>query len=181
MDVNGIDLEASSNPSISAHMNELASDNTQNQANRYTQDFSQAKGLLTQPEHFSSSLAYGDKATSDAIRQRSGLQPYLRQESQLKLDAVKNASSDRLRALSAATTAASQEVAMNKQKALLRWQVDQANKKARGAVLGHVLGIVGAVGGAIVGTYAAPGAGTAVGASAGAALGEGAGNAIGGA
>lgn len=179
MDVNGIDLEASSSPSVGAHINELAGDSTRAQAGRYTQDFPQARGLLSQPDTFGSSMAYGDKATSDAIRQRSGLQPYLRQENQLKLDMLKNAGSDRLRALSAATTAASEEVQLNKQKSLLRWQIDQANKKARGAVLGNVLGIVGGVVGGVAGAYAGGPAGAVAGAGAGASLGQGAGNAMG--
>ncbi len=175
MDLNGYNVDSASSPAIDANVNGLVHQSNADLGNQYLSHTSEARGLLNQPNNFSSNLGYGDAATSEAIRSRAS-QPYLRQEGQLKLDVMQNAASDHIRQLQVASQAAGQEVEDNRQKAILRWKVDQANKKARGAVLGNVLGIVGGV---VAGVYTA-GTGAAAGAAAGYAAGQGIGNAVGG-
>lgn len=172
MNINGQSLEQTSDPSITANIHSQVGQTNQGIANSYDSGASEARGLLTSGGNsFNSGLGYSDKATSDAIRARYMPQANLKAQ-ELSLENLKNAQSDHLRNLQVATQAAGEEVQLNKQKALLKWQVEQQNKKARGAVLGTTLGIVGGVVGAVYG-------GGAPGAMAGYSAGSGVGNAIG--
>ncbi len=171
MDLNGYNVDSTSDPNIAANVNEQIGHTNADLAGKYGSGVTGARGLLNAPENFNSQLGYGDKATSAAIKSRYSM-PYMREEHQLQLDNMRNASTDHLRSLQVASTAAGQEVEDNRQKAILRWKVDQANKKARGAVVGSVLGIVGGV---VGGVYGGP-----TGAMAGYAAGQGLGNAVGG-
>lgn len=171
MDVAGQNMDDYADPSITANVNEQVGQSNAGIARNYEGGIDQARGLLSQPEHFNSQLAYGDKATTDAIRSRFS-QPYMREEHKLKTDIMMNASQDHIRNLQSASHAAGQEVEANRQKAILRWKIEQSNKRARGAVLGNVLGIVGGVVGGAYSGGAAAGAGYAAG--------QGVGNAVGG-
>lgn len=171
MDLNGYNVDSTSDPSITANVNDQISHTNADVAGKYGSGIPQARGLLAQPENFNNQLGYGDKATSAAIKSRYSM-PYMREEQQLKLDNMRNASTDHIRNLQVASAAAGQEVEDNRQKAILRWKVEQANKKAKGAAIGNVLGIIGGVVGGIYG-----GAG---GASAGYSAGQGIGNMAGG-
>lgn len=167
-------------PSLAAFANEQVRQTNQDIAHSYgDQAVSTARGLLNAPDNFNSGLSYGDHATSEAIKSRYQ-QKYMQGENQLRTDIMKNAQSDHLRNLQVATDAAGKEVELNKQKALLKWKIDQANKHARGAIVGQTLGIVGAVVGAVAGGYATAGTGAVAGGAAGYQAGQGLGQAIGG-
>lgn len=178
MDLNGYNVDSSADPAITANVNEQVGQSNQDVASRYNGGIPQARGLLSSGGD-SGGLAYGDHATSAAIRSRYSM-PYMREENQLKLDNMRNAATDHLRNLTVASQAAGQEVEDNRQKAILKWKVDQANRKARGAVLGSVLGIIGGVAGGVGAGMASGGAAAPAGAMGGYALGQGAGNMIGG-
>ncbi len=173
MEINGQSLDSTSDPSITHSVNRQVGMSNADVATDYGKGSEGARGLLTQPSHFNSGLSYGDQATSDAIRARY-MPQFNRQQSELKLENIKNAASDHIRNLQVATDAAGQEVEMNKQKAMLKWKIEQQNRAARGAILGTTLGIIGGV----VGTVYS-GGNVAVGAAAYQA-GSGAGQAIGG-
>ena len=165
-------LDPRSDPSLTSFSREQVGQSNQDVANNYGQGAMAAgRGLLNAPNNMNSSLNYGDQATTAAIRSRTN-QQYTQSENGLKLDVMKNAQADHIRNLQSATAMAGQEVEQNRQKALLKWKIDQANKKARGAVVGNVLGIVGGVVGAYAGGPAGAGAGYAVGSGAGQAIGS---------
>lgn len=161
----------SSAPSITANVGQQVGESNRDVSNTYNAGTSAAKGLLNSPSNFNSGLSYGDSATSAAIKSRYTQQSNVA-SNQLSIDTMKQASSDHLRNLQTATAAAGQEVEQNKQKALLKWSIDQANKKARGAILGTTLGIVGGVVGGIYSGGAGAGAGYAVGSGVGNAIGS---------
>ncbi len=171
MDINGNDLDSTAAPSLTETIRNQASHTNQDIANSYTHDAQSAgRGLLNSSDNFNNGLSFGDKAQTAAIQSRY-TNAYHRGESALSLDSIKNAQADHIRNLQTATSAAGQEVEMNKQKAILKWKIEQQNKKARGAILGTTLGIVGGV---VAGIYSG-----GTGAAAGFAAGEGIGNAIG--
>ncbi len=178
MDINGQSLDAVSDPAITANVNKSVGQTNQGIASSYGSGAGEARGLLNSG-NFNQGLSYGDSATSSAIKSRY-MTSYGLGEKQLSLENIKNAQTDHLRNLNVATQAAGQEVEMNKQKALIKWQIEQQNKKARGAVLGTVLGITGAVVGGVVAGAGSLGVGAVGGAAAGYAAGNAAGNAIGG-
>ncbi len=171
MVINGQSIDSTSDPGITQSVNRQVGMSNADVAQDYGKDNNQARGLLTQPSNFNSGLSYGDQATSDAIRGRY-MPTFNRQQSELKLENIKNAASDHIRNLQVATDAAGQEVQMNKQKAMLKWKIEQQERAARGAILGQTLGIVGGVVGAVYGG--------GVGGAAGYQAGNAAGNAIGG-
>ncbi len=172
MDIDGNSLESSADPNITASINEQAHQTNQGLANSYTQPAQAAgRGLLNSHDNFNNSLSFGDRATTTAIKSRYD-QTYGRGESALSLESLKNAQSDHIRNLSVATQAAGQEVEMNKQKAILKWKIEQQNKKARGAILGTTLGIVGGVVAGIYSGGTGAAAGYAAGTAAGTAIGE---------
>lgn len=172
MEVNGQSLDPTATQEITDNVNRQAHMSNADVANDYNQGISSGRGLLNQQAPINGSLAYGDKATSDAIRSRY-MPQFNRAENELKLENMRNAQTDHLRNLQTATQAASEEVELNKQKALLKWKIEQANKKANGAIVGNVLGIIGGavgayfggVGGAAAGYQAGQGVGNAVGGS----------------
>lgn len=170
MEINGQSLEPTADKSITASIDRQVGQSNADIAANYSSGNSQARGLLNSNDNFNNNLAYGSNAESDAIKSRY-MPQYNLQEKQLNLDNLKNAQTDHLRGLQVATQAASEEVQLNKQKALLKWQIEQQNKKARGAILGTTLGIVGGVVGTI---YGGPAGGAA-----GYAAGQGVGNAVG--
>lgn len=170
MDVNGINVDPYSSPAVGDLSRNTNVQTPSQIAGDYSSAMSQGKGLLNSSDNFDKGLGYGNHAETQAIKNRY-MPEYGLQESKLNYENVRNAETDKLQHLQVVTGLAGQEVQLNKQKALLKWQVEQQNKKARGAVLGNVLGIVGGVVGAIYGN--APGA------AAGFAAGEGAGQAIG--
>lgn len=166
-------LDATHDPAIDNALNSQSGSNA-DLAKTYSAGASATRGLLNNPDS-GQGLSYGDRAVSDAIRSRSSA-GYNRSMNELSLNTMRSAQEDHLRNLQVATNAATQEVEQNKQKAILKWKIDQANKSARGAILGTTLGIVGGVAGAaMTGGAAAPG-----GAMAGYALGSGVGNMAGG-
>jgi hypothetical protein len=97
-----------------------------------------------------STLDYGNNALTQAIQNRYS-QGFNQNQAQLNTSIMQNADADHLQNLTVATNAASQEVELNRQKALLAWKIDQANKRARGQILGTTLGIVGGVVGGVAG------------------------------
>ncbi len=165
-------LNESHDSSLDAFSRQQVGQSNQDVANTYGSGaMSAGRGLLNAPNHTNSSLSYGDQATTSAIQSRYQ-QKYTQNENALKLDVMKSAQSDHIRNLQSATQMASQEVEQNRQKALLKWKIDQANKKARGAIVGQTLGIVGGVVGGIYGGAAGAGAGYAAGSGIGQAYGE---------
>ncbi len=165
-------LDEGNDPSLASFTKEQVGQSNQSLANSYDHDaMASGRGLLNAPNHTNSSLSYGDQATTSAIQSRYQ-QKYTQGENALKLDVMKNAQSDHIRNLQSTTAMAGQEVEMNRQKALLKWKIDQANKKARGQVIGTTLGIVGGVVGAYFGGAAGAGAGYAAGSGVGQAVGE---------
>ncbi len=169
MEVNGVNLDSTSSQEISGIVKDQNRSN-QSIANQYTQGAEQGRGLLTQDNNFNQGLAYGSNPMSHAIKSRY-IQDYNLKERELKSAAIKNASADHIKNLNAVTQMASEEVMQNRQKEMLKNEIDQQNKRARGAVVGNVLGIVGGVVGGIYGG--------AAGAQAGYAGGQGVGNAVG--
>ena len=164
-------LKETHDPSLAAFSNQQVGQSNQDVANSYGQGaMSAGRGLLNAPSNTNSSLSYGDQATTSAIQSRYQ-QKYTQNENALKLDVMKNAQNDHIRNLQSATAMAGQEVEQNRQKALLKWKIDQANKKARGAIVGETLGIVGGVVGGIYGGPAGAGAGYAAGSGIGNAVG----------
>ena len=173
MDVDGYNVDSTSDPSITANVNHQVGQTTQGIANSYTHGAESAgRGLLNSSDNFNNGLSFGDKAQTAAIQSRY-TQGYNRGESALNLEAIKNAQADHIRNLGVATQAAGQEVELNKQKAILRWKIEQQNKKARGAILGTTLGIVGGVVAGIYSGGTGAVAGYAAGNAAGQAIGEG--------
>ncbi len=167
-------LEARSSPALGAFSKEQAGQSNQDIANTYGQAaMASGRGLLNAPNNTNSSLSYGDQATTAAIRGRTN-QKYTQEENGLKLDIIKNAQADHIRNLQSATQLASQEVEQNRQKALLKWKIDQANKKARGSIVGETLGIIGGAAAAYYsgGNMAAAGAGYQAGKGIGTAVGS---------
>ncbi len=172
MNIGNYSLDASADPAITAGVKEQVGQSNQGLANSYSAPaISAGRGLLNAHDNFNSGLSFGDNATSAAIKSRYD-QKYKQSENALKLDTMKNANADHIRNLHVATAAAGQEVELNKQKAILKWKIEQAEKKARGAVVGNVLGIVGGVVGAVYGGPAGAGAGYALGQGVGTAAGE---------
>jgi hypothetical protein len=162
-------LDYTSSPALSQAISEQ-SGSSADLGRQYSLGASQARGLLTNAPDSNSGLSYGNRAVSDAIKSRT-MGGFNRSMNELNLNTMKAAQSDHLRNLQVATNAATQEVEQNKQKAVLRWKIDQANKAARGQIVGTTLGIVGGVAGAVFGGPA--------GAMAGYAVGSGVGNAVG--
>lgn len=178
-EINGINVDSTNDPSIQSTVNFQSGQSNAGVAQGYSQPGQEAaQGLLNRPDNYNKGLNYGDAATSAAIKQKY-MGQYNIQNNALSLETTRNATADQIHNLSATTQAAGQEVEQNRQKALLKWNVEQQNKRARGAILGNVLGIVGAVGGGVAGAFAG-GVGAPAGAAAGYALGQGAGNMIGG-
>jgi hypothetical protein len=170
MDVNGQSLESTASKDITENINQFSRGNVQSTADSYSGN-SAGRGILNAQTNFDRGLGGENTAEAAAIRNRY-MPQYDRHERQLNLDNVRAAGADRIRNLAVATQAASEEVQLNRQKAILKDKIEKAQRAARGAVLGHVLGIVGGVvGGVVTG---------GVGAAAGFAAGEAAGNAIGG-
>ncbi len=178
MDISGYDIEETAEPNITSNINHQIGQSNASTAAGYSGGMSQARGLLTAPDSFNQASASGDSAMSAAIRSRSN-QQYGLQENQLKVSIAKNADADHLRNLQVATAAAGQEVEMNRQKQILKFKMDQANKKARGQILGTTLGIVGGIVGGVAGGMSTGGAGAASGAMAGYGIGSGVGQAAG--
>lgn len=178
MDIDGQNIDATSDPAIGATVDRQIGLTNAGMAKDYMASAPQARGLLGENSNFNSGLAYGDKANTQAIRNRY-MPDYNLQQKELNLETIKSAQTDHIRNLQVATQAASQEVEMNRQKALIKWKIDQANKQARGAVLGQVLGITGAVVGGVAAGYATGGVGAGAGITAGYAAGSGLGNAVG--
>lgn len=165
-------LKETHDPSLAAFSNQQLGQSNQSVADSYGHDAMAAgRGLLNAPNNMNSSLSYGDQATTAAIRGRTQ-QNYTQNENGLKLDVMKGAQADHIRNLQSATAMAGQEVEQNRQKALLKWKIDQANKKARGAIVGTTLGIVGGVVGAYFGGPGGAAAGYAAGSGVGQAYGE---------
>lgn len=171
MDYNNLDLTSTNSAALSGLINENNATNANKLSQNYSSGISEGRGLLNRPDTINKSLSYGDNATSNAIRSKYSHQ-YELSARELSTKTMAQAHSDQIKKLTVASQLADQEVQMNKDKALLRDKKKQADRKARGAVLGHVLGIVGGV---VAGAYTM---GTA--APAGFMAGEAAGNAIGG-
>jgi hypothetical protein len=171
MDVNDI---GGTNSSYSTQIADLVhqgtSQSAQDMAGQYTSGNSEARGLLKDPGNTNRQLAFDDHAMGDAIRSKY-TQNYAHKESQLNNKMLQSADQDHIRQLNVAANMAGEEVEQNRQKEMLRWKMQQANRAQRGQVLGHVLGITGAV---VAGIYTG-----GAGAAAGLAAGEAAGNAIG--
>lgn len=170
MNINGQSLDSTVTPSITQNIDNQASHSNQQIADSYGSGGA-GRGLLNAPNNFDNHLNFGNRAQTDAIRQRY-MPEFDRSEKQLSLDNLKGAQMDHLRNLQVATQAASQEVVMNREKALMKDRIEKANRAARGQVLGSVLGIVGGV---VGGVYGGP-----AGAAAGYAGGNAVGNAAGG-
>jgi hypothetical protein len=176
--VEGYNLNPTSDPNISAGIQNQTSYSNQDLANQYGSGNAQATGLLNSANpSFDRNLDYGNQALTSAIQSRYS-QGFNQNMARLNTSILQNADADHLMNLNAATQAASQEVELNRQKALLAWKIDQQNKKARGQILGTTLGIVGGIGGAVAGSFAG-GVGAGPGAMAGYALGSGVGQSIG--
>lgn len=178
MELNGYNVDSTSDPAISQHVSDLGHQTNADVARDYSAGGAAAKGLLT-PDNYNTGLSYGDRATHAAIRSRY-MQPAVQQEQQLSTEIMSKASGDHIRNLTMATQAAGQEVEMNKQKAMLKYQVEQANRRAKARIYGDVLGIVGGVAGAVGGGVAGGPMGAVAGAGAGQKLGEAGGQMIGG-
>lgn len=145
MEINGISLDPYASPELTNYIGEQSNENRGNVASNYLQGTQTTKGLLDQPvaqNSLDKSLSYGDQATGAAIRSRYS-QPYNRSMNELKTDYLKYADADHLKNLQASASLANTEVEQNRQKEMLKYQIEQANKRARGAIVGTVLGIVG--------------------------------------
>lgn len=164
------DLDYTSSPALGQALTNLGGSNA-DLAKKYSAGSGEARGLLMNAPDSNSGLSYGDRAISDAIKSRS-MREFNTSQNRLELETMKSAQTDHLRNLQVATQAASQEVEQNKQKAILRWKIDQANKASRGQVLGTTLGIVGGVVGAVYGGPAGAAAGYAAGSGVGSAVGS---------
>lgn len=169
--INLADLQSGSSNAVGSSVNEQVHQSNAGLANQYNSGLSSGRGLLNQQSNTNQGLAYGDQATSDAIKSRY-MKDYQRTENKIKLDNVRNAQEDHIRNLQMASNAAGQEVEQNKQKSILKWKIDQANKASRGQALGTVLGIVGGVAGGVTGGAAGAGAGFAAGSGIGNAYGS---------
>src|SRR5579872_4359226 len=163
MDVNGQSIDPTATPAITQNVSNQTGISNQGLANSYDGS-SAGRGLLSgqSNNNFNSTLGFGNSAETAVIRARY-MPQYQRQESQLSLDQIRGAQEDHIRNLQVATQAAGEEVQINRQKAILANQIDQQNKKARGAVLGTTLGIVGGVVGAVYGGPAGAAAGYGLG------------------
>lgn len=168
MQIDGQDI--SLDPTASKEVTGLVNEASRPQSN-YTAGNSQARGLLNRADGFNDQLAYGNGAESAAIRSRYS-QAYNRSEYDLNTKMMQNASLDKIKKLQTVSALANEEVETNKQKEILKHKIEQANKRARGAIIGTVLGIAGGAAGAYL-TKSPEGA------SAGYAMGEGTGNLIG--
>ena len=148
MDANGIDLEARGNAEVDA-LTRAGTSNAQ-VGKDYMSGTNVGRGLLNQGGDSGQAIAYGSPM-QHAIKQRY-VGEYNANQSQLHHRVLRSASEDNLRNLSATTQMATEEVMQNRQKAMLKNEIEQANKRARGQVLGTVLGITGGVGAMAAGT-----------------------------
>lgn len=176
----GSGQQANLNPTASAGIAQEAtqSSNPYENVGAYSAGKAPAQGLLNDPSSFQEGLGGGNDSMAGAIKARS-MQGFNIGQNQVDLSIAKQASADKLNALSIASQQANQEVLQNRQKAMLAYQIDQANKKARGQILGTILGITGGIGGGVIGgVYGGP-TGAATGAQAGFGVGSGTGQMIG--
>lgn len=171
--IEGASLLPTNDPSISSNVATQTGTSNQDYAANYGSGNSTARGLLNGANpSFDQNLDFGNQAQTQAIQGRYS-QPYYRGEAQLSTNIVAAADADHLHNLQVATDAAGQEVELNRQKALMAWKIDQANKRARGQILGTTLGIVGGVVGGIYGGAGGATAGYAAGSGVGQAAGQG--------
>jgi len=157
MEIGGMSLDATSSPEMAALAKEGKRSNADISQN-YMQDTGKARGLLDAPDTSNQKMAYSNPM-STAIKNRYS-NDFNFQSKQLNNRILRAASEDNIRNLAATTQAATQEVLQNRQKEMLRNEIDQANKRARGQVLGTVLGITGGIG-AMAATGGNPAAGMA--------------------
>jgi hypothetical protein len=177
--IEGSSLLAANDPSIAQNISNDTQSTNGSIASQYGSGNTQARGLLNSGNSgMDSSIDYGNNALTQAIQNRYS-QGFNQNQATLNTSIMQNADADHLQNLQVATGAATQEVELNRQKALLAWKIDQANKKARGQILGTTLGIVGGVIGGVAGGYATGGVEVGAGAAAGYGLGAGVGQSIG--
>ncbi len=170
MDASKFDLASTASKEIGGLVNDANSQTNAQVAQNYSSGAGEARGLLNAPDHFNDSMAYGDRAQTDAIKGRYN-QEYGRQEKKLSLKTMMNADADHVKALSHASALANEEVRQNTEKEMLKHKISQANKRARAAIVGNVLGIVGAGAAIASGNPEMAGAGFMVGSAAGNAFG----------
>lgn len=181
MNVDGMDISDYSSPSLNTYATGQANETNSDMANSYMEGTGASQGLLNpigKQGAFDSTSHYGDNATLSAIRSRANV-PYNIQMGELSTNTMRAADADHIRNLQVASNMATQEVEQNRQKDLLAYSIDQANKRARGAILGSILGITGGIAGGVGGAFAGGPTGAAYGAMGGYALGSGAGEMIG--
>lgn len=160
------DLSPMISSEISGYGNEARQGSIDKNYSNYSQGLSQGRGLMDNVGNFSERLGSATPEAS-AIRAKYD-QDFGKEQKRISLGMMRQAQEDNIKKLQAANQMADQEMEINRQKELLKWQRKQAKKAARGQLVGNVLGIVGAVGGAVVG--GAPGA------MVGYSVGQGAGN-----
>lgn len=154
--------------------NNSTSESTLASNNRGTEG---AKGLLTPDAGFNQQA--GMTPMSEAIQSKFQ-RTYGVQNQALQHQEARQADAQYFDKVAHAQDMVTQEMKMNYQKRMEKYQQDLARKRARGAVVGQVLGVVGAVvGGVVAGVYSG-GTAAAAGATAGYAGGQALGNAIGG-
>lgn len=142
----------------------------------YSQGNANAAGLMNDSGGFDRGLGSSNPELS-AIKSKYGGQ-FGREQKRLNLNLLKQGEEDNLRKIQIANQMASEEMAINRQKELLRWQRKQAKKAARGQMIGSILGIVGAGAGMAMGGEGGRAAGGMVGYSVGSGVGAVAGGGI---
>lgn len=149
--IEGASLIPGSDPSIAQNISNQTGTSGGQIAQSYGSGNTQARGLLNSGNAgFDNTLDYGNNALTSAIQNRYS-QGFNQSQQRLNTSILQNADADHLQNLMTATQSAGQEVELNRQKSLLAWKIDQANKRARGQILGTTLGIVGGVIGGVVG------------------------------
>lgn len=137
----------------------------------YSSGLGSARGLMQDSGSFDAGLGTKNPTLS-AIQSRYG-QKYDQFEKGLKLDLMRKADEDNIKKLTIANQLADREMALNREREILKNKIKSAKKAARGATIGNILGIAGGAVGAYYG-------GGAAGGMAGMGIGQGVGSAIGG-
>lgn len=153
---------------ISDFGKEARAGSAQSSFQNYNQGSQNASGLMNDSGSFDRGLASQNPEMS-AIKQKYNTD-FGRNQKRLSLSLMKQGEEDHLRKVQIANQMASEEMQINQQKEMLKWQRKQAKKMARAQTIGSVLGIVGA--GAGLATT-----GTAAGGMVGYSIGQGVGGA----
>jgi hypothetical protein len=163
-------------PMVSKEISDFGKEAREGSAGERVREYSQgsrfASGLLDQPSSFERGLGGAPASPELSAIKAKYNQEFGQSQRRLNLNVMKQGEEDNLRKIQIANQMAAEEMEINRQKELLRWQRKQAKRAARGQMIGSVLGIVGAGAGMAIGGPGGRAAGGMVGYSVGSGVGN---------